>query len=74
MYYVGERGVGWNDGRGNIKDDDAYAVYRRLGGEAAKEDFALADLFHLWGQDGWELVLQDSEANTTVYWFKRRAI
>ena len=73
MYYVAANGAAsWNDGREKLADDDAYALYRRFGGEAPRENFSLVDLFHLFGQEGWELTMQDTEGTATVYWFKRR--
>jgi hypothetical protein len=56
----------------SVQAEDAFRLYRELGGGKRQADFTLADLMSHVGARGWELVSVDTrDAVAATCWFKR---
>ena len=65
---------GFNSPTGSVSAEDAFSLYRKLGGYKPQSEFTLADLMTHVGGQGWELVSVDTQDSVAAtYWFKRAA-
>jgi len=63
---------GWYSGDIGSDADSAHALHVTLGGQMARDDFTIEDLFNIFGAEGWELIAIETKHGGTMYHFKRR--
>ena len=62
----------FNGPRESVSAENAFELYRKLGGSKSETEFTLAHLTSHLGAQGWELVsVETQDSVVATYWFKR---